>query len=235
VSLNTVYLIQIGGAAELVTKWGWHPDEVMFVVGGYDALCEVAGRPVLAMEAKARIEGPDSLSALFRSFVRFSQLDEPPEPIDNHSRKYVELLRLAESGGVTLLLVAAGARWTLKAVREESRIRFEAVDTPRRPDDSPTPAVRVGTDPVLRAELDHAVAVATLTERDGAQRVYEFPWRTEGEVQDFRSAVASQCLAAGLRHARPWVWRLSSGGRPLTRCGRDTGIELRFSYYARAS
>ena len=36
-----------------------------------------------------------------------------------------------------------------------------------------------------------------------------------------------------LRHVKPWVWQPSSQGHPLTAFGRDTGFELRLSWYAK--
>lgn len=77
------------------------------------------------MEAKARIEGPDSLSALWRSFVELASRDALPDPMDNHSRK---LLRLAEAGPVVLWLVAAQARWPALATRVDARIELEPLD-----------------------------------------------------------------------------------------------------------
>ena len=110
VSLNTEYLIQFGAATELVAEGNWSPNEVLFEVGQFDTECEAGGRIVLAMEAKANVEGSKSLSGLLCSFIRFSLADFPPIPIDNYSRKYVELLRLTEAGPVILLLVAPGAK-----------------------------------------------------------------------------------------------------------------------------
>ncbi|MFW6197707.1 MAG: hypothetical protein ACOC5B_02470 [Myxococcota bacterium] len=57
-SLNTEYLIHFGAASEMVERWGWEPSEVIVERGEYDALGEVDGRVAVAMEAKARIEGP---------------------------------------------------------------------------------------------------------------------------------------------------------------------------------
>lgn len=233
VSLNTEYLIQFGAAAELVTCWGWNDEEVRVEVGEFDAVAEDEGRVVLAMEAKARVDGPDSLGRLFEAFVRFGLEPEPPEPTDNASRKYVELLRLTESGPVILWLVAAGARWAFEARRTDRRIRLEPIPDPSR---GRTTAWVPAPSPSLPAPLapatDHAVAVARLTERDGAQRVYEFPWSSESDLRNFVTELRSELERMAFRHARPWVWQQSTGGLPMTPCGGDTGLELRFSFYA---
>lgn len=131
-----------------------------------------------------------------------------------------------------LLLVAAGARWSVKAERRGRGLDLEPLDSPARPDELGSPAALPQTAPPLRPNVDHACAVALLTEHDGAQRVYEFPWQSEGHVRMFRAEVAARSKAKKLSHARPWVWILeSSGGEAMTPSGRDTGIELRVSYY----
>ena len=232
VSLNTEYLIHMGAAAELVADGNWSPNEVLLEVGQYDAACEAGGRIVLAMEAKARVEGPDSLSGLLNSFIRFAAADAPPEPKDNHSRKYVELLRLTEAGPVILLLVAAGARWALKSVRIGQGIDLTEIASASRPEtiESGT-ASRQAFFP--EPNVDHACAVAALTERDGAQRVYEYPWNSEAEALAFREKLTDEVTQRGFVHARPWTWYTkTSGGVAMTPSGRDTGVEIRLSFYA---
>lgn len=237
VSLNLEYLIQIGAACELVAFWGWPGADVDVEVGEFDAVARAGERVVLAMEAKARIDGPDSLHGLWSSLVEFASRREPPEPKGNHARKYVELLRLAEPGPVVLWLVAAQARWPVLASRVGSRVDFTPFDAVDRsavvdatarvpPVEQPRPAV-------LTPRTDHAVAVAGLTELDGQQRCYEFPWRDDDEFDGFLSRVRDDMDSGGLAHARAWKWRSdTSGGSPLSPSGRATGLELRFSYYA---
>jgi hypothetical protein len=232
VSLNTEYLIHIGAAAELIRVQGWSSEEVLFEVGEFDAACVADGRTVLAMEAKARVSGPDSLSSLLRSFIKFGSEAETPLPTDNHSRKYIELLRLTEAGPVVLSLVAAGARWTLTAVRDGSRVELVERQNAQRPEGFES---SVGTSrPALPAPVvDHACAVAALTEYDGAQRTYEYPWRSVEEATEFRERLAAETRERGLIHAQPWLWYAeTSGGQALSPSGRDTGIEVRVSFYA---
>lgn len=134
VSLNTEYLIQVGAACELAAFHGWKPADVEIEVGEFDAIAHIGGRVVLTMEAKARIEGPDSLSGLWAAFVQLAAEDQPPKARTNHTRKYVELLRLAEAGPVALWLVAAQARWLVRVERVGSRLQFApvAVEPPDR-------------------------------------------------------------------------------------------------------
>ena len=232
VSLNTEYLIHIGAAAELVRVHGWSNEEVLLEVGEFDAVCVGGGRTLLALEAKARVAGPDSLSSLLRSFIAFGSEAEPPSPTDNHSRKYVELLRLTEAGPVVLSLVAAGARWTLTAVRDGKRIDLAERHNAQRPECFER--VVETSRPVLPApDVDHACAIAVLTEHDGAQRTYEYPWRSLDEAAKFRKRLAAETRERGLIHAQSWLWSAeTSGGQALSPSGRDTGIEVRFSFYA---
>lgn len=232
VSLNTEYLIHMGAAAELVTDGNWSPNEVLLEVGEYDAACEAGGRIVLVMEAKARVEGADSLSSLLNSFIRFADADKPPEPKDNHSRKYVELLRLAEAGPVTLLLVAAGARWALKAVRIGQSIDLMDIGSAVRPKKIES-GTASGQAFFPEPNVDHACAVAALTECDRAQRVYEYPWSSKAEAIAFRQKLIDGLSQRGFVHARPWTWYAkTSDGIAKSPSGRDTGIEIRFSFYS---
>lgn len=232
VSLNTEYIIQIGAAAELVRLYGWSIEEVFFEVGEFDAVCVADGRTVLAMEAKARVSGPDSLSSLLHSFIRYSSESEPPSSKNNHSRKYFELLRLTESGPVILSLVASGARWTLTASRSGNRIEFDERKNAKRPEGFGG-AVETSCLSLPAPDVDHACAVAALTEYDGVQRLYEYPWRSADEAAKFRKRLAVETRKRGLIHVQPWLWSAgTSGSQALGSSGRDTGIEVRFSFYA---
>ena len=68
VSVNLEYLVQVGATAELVLDHGWSSDRVGFERGEFDAVAydEEGGRVAMAMEAKARPTGPDSLEKLVR-------------------------------------------------------------------------------------------------------------------------------------------------------------------------
>jgi hypothetical protein len=234
VSLNTENLIHFGAATELVTSWGWNSDQVEVEVGEFDARVWKNGKVQVAMEAKARVEGQDGLASLLRSFLKFAQMPEPPQAVDNHSNKYVELLRLAEDGPLHLWLVAAGARWAFVAERAGNRIELNEAEGPvaaksilvkqAQPD-------RHAKHFQLTPDVDHAVARAKLTELDTRQRVYEFPWADEASVREFINLLNPALIRAGVVHARPWVWfASSSGGMSLSPLGRDIGLELRLSY-----
>lgn len=109
VALNTEYLIQAGATSELARLHGFDRSDVEFEVGQFDARVRAEGRVGLLMEAKARVDGPDGLAALFRSFLRYAS-DAPP--------------------AVGLLLVAAGARWSFIAERAADGVSFTEVDRP---------------------------------------------------------------------------------------------------------
>jgi hypothetical protein len=248
VSLNTEYIIQIGAAAELVTRWGWLPNEVLLEVGEYDAACELGGRITLVMEAKARLEGTNGLSSLLASFIRFSEAGAPPEPNDNHSRKYVELLRLTAAGPVLLLLVASGARWVLKAVRIGQRIEFITLASASREKYieneeivclnptllSQTSISKDGAMPqsdLHEPNIDEAFKYATETEYDRKQSVYPYRWRSKKDAEAFRDKITALAAQRGLVHTRPWVWSAATtDGTAKSSAGRETGIELRFSF-----
>lgn len=240
VSLNTEYLVHFGAVFGLVADWGWPAKDVLIEGGEFDATVEHSGRVVLAMEAKERVEGPDGLSKLFEAFVRFGRSEEPPEPVDNASRKYVELLRLCESGPVLLWLVASGARWGLRARRIDRRVELTVppdINANRIDERGWTRhGESVGAKPAEKVpfspSLEHAVEVARLTARDGAHRAYEYPWEDEHGLRDFAAQVTLELERVDVDHVRPWIWKTKTGGGPLTPCGRATGLELRFSYYA---
>ena len=237
VSLNLEYLIQLGATSELIAFYGWPGSEVEVEVGEFDAIARGDNRVALAMEAKARVDGPDSLTGLWQSFIRFRSSDVPPEPSDNHSRKYVELLRLTDAGSVVLWLVAAQARWAVLATRVDAHIDFEPFPTVERSEvlAAATPGRAAPSDRKfdLVPNVDHALEVAHLTELDGQQRCYEFPWRDERELDACITEVRERTLATGIGHARGWKWRAEgSTGSCLSPSGRATGLELRFSYYA---
>ncbi len=121
-AVNLEYLIQIGAAAELVIDLGWPASQVEFERGEFDALgLAPDGTVVLAVEAKARAAGPDSLQTMLASWIALAA-SGAEIPATNSGRKYRELVRLAESGPVALWLVAAGARWSFLATAHNGGI-----------------------------------------------------------------------------------------------------------------
>jgi hypothetical protein len=88
-----------------------------------------------------------------------------------------------------------------------------------------------------KIDVDNAFTLARATAQDGRQRALEAP---NADLDDLlglrveaRDAIASDDDAM-LRCVQPWLWRAAtSGGKALTRSGADTGVELRFSRYAR--
>ncbi|RYP84369.1 hypothetical protein EKO23_16175 [Nocardioides guangzhouensis] len=115
VSVNLEYVIQIGATAELILDHGWPSQQAGFEMGEFDAVTyDPAGRVVLAMEAKARTVGSDSLEKLVRAWMRFAA-DPAADTNNNAGRKWRELTRLCRDRPVVVWLVADGARWILTA------------------------------------------------------------------------------------------------------------------------
>jgi hypothetical protein len=221
VCLNTEYLIQFGAAAELVVNYRWPSDDVLVEVGEFDAVVERGLQTIVAVEAKARVDGSDGLARLLESFVRFSSLREPPAPNDNHSRKYVDLLRRCAGGPAALWLVANGARWAFQAERIGNALSFTEM-----PNSSLANAAE--TSP----SVEDAYALARATEIDGEQRAYPYQWSSDEELTEFVETLKSRFSEGDLSHTRPWRWfAKTSGGDPLTAAGERCGLELRFSWY----
>ena len=133
VSINLEYVVQIGATAELVLDHGWPSSDVDFERGEFDALAyDPGGQSRLAMEAKARATGPDSLEKLvmaWRSLAHAAEADIN----SNAGRKWRELNRLCAAGPMTVWLVSDGARWTLLARRNsDGGLRLQAVESPDR-------------------------------------------------------------------------------------------------------
>jgi hypothetical protein len=127
--VNTECLIHVGAYAELVLDYAFKSsllifdpffnDDAMDLWGYAEPVRPGAaaweGKVVLLVEAKARVKGGDSLSALLSSFEKLSE--DPAVPVSrNHRRKWNELLLMVgEHGTLQLLLVADGARWWFEA------------------------------------------------------------------------------------------------------------------------
>lgn len=126
VTVNLEYLIQMAAAAELLVDHGVTGADICFEQGEFDAVVESGGVPILAMEAKARIEGSDGLLELLDSLLRLGA-DTQAMAKNNHRRKYAALLEMAAEGPVGLWLVADGARWAFDARGQARALRL----TPR--------------------------------------------------------------------------------------------------------
>jgi hypothetical protein len=106
-----------------------------------------------------------------------------------------------------------------------------ALGTVRR---APVPSTPVEPEEAATDPVDAARALAVAVEADHKQRAVEH--RTSGvdgmlELRlQVRDALASPGSPAP--HVRPWIWRWASAGQPLTAAGRETGYELRLSYYS---
>lgn len=133
VSINLEYVVQIGATAELVLDHGWPGNDVDFERGEFDALAyDPGGRPRLAMEAKARATGPDSLAKLVMAWRSLAR-DADADINSNAGRKWRELSRLCAAGPMTVWLVSDGARWTLLARRiMNGGLRLLAAESPDR-------------------------------------------------------------------------------------------------------
>jgi hypothetical protein len=134
VALNLEYLVQAGATAELVFDHGWPASDVDFERGEFDALTHGPdGRVALAMEAKARMTGADSLEKLLMCWLRFAA-DSEADLNSNAGRKWRELTRLCVAGPVVVWLVADGARWTLRAEVGSAGIVLSTAPGPERRD-----------------------------------------------------------------------------------------------------
>lgn len=132
VSVNLEYLVQIGATAELVLDHGWSASSVDFERGEFDAWAvDASDRVVLAMEAKARVTGPDSLEKLVAAWLRLIELPED-DRATNAGRKFTELLRLTAAGPVLVWLVADGARWPLWAEHHDGTLALSPASSADR-------------------------------------------------------------------------------------------------------
>jgi hypothetical protein len=124
VALNLEYVIQAGATAELAREHGWPRSELDFERGEFDALgYGPDGRVILAMEAKCRARGSDSVEKLLREWVLLSDAGAAGATT-NAGRKYAELLRMCGGGTVIVWLVAANLRWAFEATRDDVRVRL---------------------------------------------------------------------------------------------------------------
>jgi len=129
VTVNQEYLIQLGAVAELNQLHGWPSERLRVELGEFDAAAlDDSGTSVLLMEAKCRAAGPsssaDTLEKLLRSWLRYAR-DGAPVRGTNAANKYLYLRDRVIDGPVIVLLVAAGARWWLRATRWDDAVVFE--------------------------------------------------------------------------------------------------------------
>lgn len=125
VAVHTEVLVHVGAYAELVLDHGWRPQCIAFdpfIRGAALDLWGFAetpqsdqawwqGRITFVAEAKARVGGSDSLTALAAAFERLEQ-DGSAAADRGHLRKWYELRSVVQQHGpVDLLLAADGARW----------------------------------------------------------------------------------------------------------------------------
>jgi len=76
--------------------------------------------------------------------------------------------------------------------------------------------------------------VASAVASDHRQRAVEVDADNPEQLDEARLQIADEIAASGIGggHVRPWIWRAaSSGGKPLTQLGRETGYEIRVSWY----
>lgn len=82
-----------------------------------------------------------------------------------------------------------------------------------------------------------AFELARLTAADHEQRGVDFAPANLEELQALRLEVQQRIQGSAnssLQHVRPWLWRWASQGQPLTGAGRETGYELRLSWYQKS-
>ena len=132
VTVNLEYMIQLAAVAELASVHRWPAAQLRVELGEFDAaVLDAEGRPVVLMEAKTRAAqtggSNDTLEKLVRRWLEY-RTAPPPDRGDNSANKYLHLLDAASHGSVSVLLVAAGARWWLRAVRSADHLDFEAME-----------------------------------------------------------------------------------------------------------
>jgi hypothetical protein len=129
VAVNLEYVVQIGATAELVLDHRWLADAIEFERGEFDALGNRNGRRVLAMEAKVRATGPDSLHGMLSSWLKMLA-DPSLDRRTKAGRKLDELTRLCSAGPVVVWLVADSARWALSARLIDGVLTLEPAGPP---------------------------------------------------------------------------------------------------------
>lgn len=94
----------------------------------------------------------------------------------------------------------------------------------------------LAAEPTTQAPADLALALARQTANDGKQRGLDFRPADLEALLEVRLHVRDALAASGeapLSHVMPWIWRAESTGQALTAAGRELGMELRVSRYAK--
>lgn len=142
--VNTEALIHVGAYAELILDRGWKPSMLVFDpffsgaaldLWGYAKPAETGsrlrdGRITFVAEAKARLHGRDSLSALSSAFERL-QRDHSVVVEDGHRRKWQELVDIvSKNGTVKMLLAADGVRWWYEVRPNGTSVSLHRISEP---------------------------------------------------------------------------------------------------------
>lgn len=125
--VNLEYLIQLAAAGELVTEHGWPPECVQVESGEFDLVgyrSSASDDVVMAVEAKARVRGNDSLEKLLTSLLALAA-DSEANVGTNARNKFRELMSMSDAHPVVLWLVAAGARWAFDASTDQGTLVLE--------------------------------------------------------------------------------------------------------------
>jgi hypothetical protein len=126
-AINLEYLTQTGAVLELALDHGWPGEALDFERGEFDAFgYGPDGRVILAMEAKCRSRGADSVEKLLLEWLSLSRMGVSGAPT-NAGRKYAELLRLCEGGTVVVWVVAANVRWAFEASSNGVRVELRPI------------------------------------------------------------------------------------------------------------
>ncbi|MFD0686051.1 caspase family protein [Actinomadura fibrosa] len=136
--------------------------------------------------------------------------------------RFLERTRRLDVCSISVL--RAGRHEIARALLSYSGGRFGAGISPRPPID------------MSSEHWDDVIATAEAVEQDRLQRPVDRRFSNPEQAAVARDALIRQLrVESGKKetapHVRPWVWTPRSGGAPLTEHGRETGVELRLSYY----
>jgi hypothetical protein len=138
--------------------------------------------------------------------------------------------------------VAGRLTWWIEQLELGAPLPVRDIQPPLPSEPAVPSSAEVSTEPPAAvSELDAALQLAVLVQRDGKQRAVDADVEDPEELEELRFEVRDHC-ASGLKvdgeeltHVRPWIWSAAtSGGRPLTNSGERTGYELRISRYRAA-
>jgi hypothetical protein len=136
--------------------------------------------------------------------------------------------------------IAGRLAWWIEQAEQAAPlpVRNTQPSLPSEPAKAASPAPVTTGPPADSSDLDAALRVAALVQGDGDQRALELDVDDPEDLEELRLELRDH-LASGLEidgepltHVRPWTWSAAtSGGRPLTQLGEQTGYELRISRY----